>query len=193
MGERAASFLDPQLVLARLADSQCAFNAEYENTFGLVVSSDCPPYETEYIDSKFAFQRSNALADISGFYHAFGLAIADTHAERADHVALELEFMATLLSLERHAADGDFRERRLTVCREAQARFLMDHLAWWIPLFSALLAREHRGGFYEAVAVFLSALIPAERALLNVDVQSPPGSPDPQQQPDGCDGCPLAM
>lgn len=72
LGERSLDDLDPQLVLDRLPDSQQALNAEYECTFGLLVSSACPPYETEYVDSKFTFQHSNSLADIGGFIRRSG-------------------------------------------------------------------------------------------------------------------------
>src|SRR3990172_11111746 len=124
LGERPLNDLDPRLVLDRLPDSQSALNAEYECTFGLLVSSACPPYETEYVDSKFAFQRSNSLADVSGFYRAFGLAISDRRPERPDHVVLELEFMAHLLGLEPHAPveKPDRRRGQQQVCRDAQAR-----------------------------------------------------------------------
>ena len=124
VGERAAKFLDPAAVLDRLPDSEEALNTQYENTFGLVVGSACPPYETEYIGSKLTYQRSNSLADINGFYHAFGLTIARGRAERPDHVALELEFMASLLGLERQAASSSRTSDKglLTICRDAQAR-----------------------------------------------------------------------
>jgi TorA maturation chaperone TorD len=192
-GERPLNDLDPQPVFDRLPGSRRALNTQYESAFGLLVSGDCPPYETEYINSKFAFQRSNALADISSFYNAFGLAIADAHPERPDHIVLELEFMASLLELARRAADGNSElcEQRLQTCREAQARFMNDHLAWWAPAFAKLLAYQNRGRFYEAVGVFLAALMPAERSLLKIDVNSRHITPSPQEHPDACEGCEL--
>jgi TorA maturation chaperone TorD len=193
IGERPLTDLDPRPVLDQLPRSRRDLNALYETTFGLLVSCACPPYETEYINSKFAFQRSNSLSDISGYYHAFGLEIADAHPERPDHIVLELEFMARLLSLERQAADGDpqRREERFHLCRDAQARFMKEHLACWAPAFAKLLIHENCSEFYAAAGVFLAALIPAERALLNVDVQSRPLLPSTQERPETCEGCQL--
>jgi TorA maturation chaperone TorD len=192
-GERPFTDLDPQPVFDRLPGSRHALNTQFETAFGLLVSGDCPPYETEYINSKFAFQRSNALADISGFYSAFGLAIAEAHPERPDHIILELEFMASLLELERRAADdnSELRQQRLQTCREAQARFMNEHLAWWAPAFAKLLAQQNRGGFYEAVGVFLAALIPTERSLLKIDVTTRHVLPSLEEHPEVCEGCQL--
>lgn len=171
-GERAIRFLDPEPVVPRLPGTPEEFNVEYERAFGLLAGGRCPPYETEFIGSKFAFQRSNTLADVSGFYRAFGLTIAADYPERPDHICIELEFMARLLSLERQAATSDAAERndRLCVCREAQIRFVTEHLAWWAPAFARVLGHECPGGFYDAAASFLSALIPVERRLLGIDV-----------------------
>jgi TorA maturation chaperone TorD len=194
IGERPLEDLDPRPVLDRLPESQQALNALYEDTFGLLVSSACPPYETEYVDSKFAFQRSNALADVSGFYHAFGLTTSDRHPDRPDHVVLELEFMAQLLGLERDAADDDADRRaaQRQVCREAQAHFFREHIAWWMPVFARLLGREEPQGFYAAAGVFLAALISAERAMLQLPPA--PGSvrPSVSDAQELCDGCQIA-
>lgn len=191
LGELPLVDLDPALVLARLPASAEAFNALYEQTFGLLVSSNCPPYETEYIDSKFTFQRSHGLADIAGFYRAFGLDPSTTHPERHDHVALELEFTAFLLGLDRAAGDSDHVDRmeRSVICREAQRRFLAEHLAWWVPTFTRLLSLRDPDGFYGAVSRFLAALIAAERALVDVPAPSGRVAPSLVENPDECSGC----
>jgi TorA maturation chaperone TorD len=194
LGESAIELVDPRLVLDRLPDSQREINKQYESTFGLLVSSNCPPYETEYINSKYAFQRSNGLADISGFYRAFGLTTSDEYPERPDHIVLELEFMATLIALERRACDVEphgTRDRQ-QVCRAAQSRFLQQHLAWWVPAFARLLCKQNTQGFYDAAGVFLTALISAERAILRLPPASQPVVPTTVERPEECEGCQLA-
>jgi TorA maturation chaperone TorD len=193
LGERPITDLDPASVLARLPADADALNAIYEQTFGLLVSSNCPPYETEYINSKFTFQRSQGLADIAGFYSAFGLEPSTFHPERHDHLALELEFMAFLLGLERDAAESNAvnRVERITVCRDAQRKFLAEHLIWWVPTFARLLSLRDPGGFYDAVSQFLAALITAERALTGIAAPAGMVAPSTVERPEECSGCLL--
>jgi TorA maturation chaperone TorD len=191
LGERSLSDLAPTLILARLPADADRLNAAYEQTFGLLVSSNCPPYETEYINSKFTFQRSQGLADIAGFYSAFGLEPSSTHPERHDHLALELEFMAFLLGLERTAAASDAPDRaeRSTICRNAQRKFLAEHLVWWVPTFARLLSLQDPGGFYDAVSQFLAALMTAERALAGISAPLGQVAPSTVERPEECAGC----
>jgi TorA maturation chaperone TorD len=192
-GERPLADLDPKKVLARLPATAGELNDEYEAVFGLLVSSDCPPYETEYISSKFTFQRSNGLADVAGFYRAFGLDLSPQFPERQDHIVLELEFMAHLNRLLYRAET--YRDvscaDRIDICRQAQRRFLAEHLAWWAPAFATLLARRAEGTFYEAAARFLSALIPLERALSDVATPPTANAPSNIERPEECEGCSL--
>lgn len=195
LGERPLADLDPATMLARLPQSAGEFNELYEANFGLLGGSKCPPYETEYVPSKYTFQRSNMLADISGFYNAFGLQTSTSHPDRPDHVALECEFMAQLLGLQWQASQNAAPEARsqAEVCQQALHRFLQEHVAWWFPAFGKLLSRQDPGGFYEAVASFLAALIAAERALAGIGVPNLQGEPSPIESPDECSGCELAI
>ncbi len=191
-GERPLADLRPSDVLQRLPDCRGELNAQYENTFGLLVSNACPFYETEYINSKFSFQRSNSLADISGFYRAFGLTTSKSHPERPDHVVLELEFMAFLLGSQLRAAEEAKDGRALEVCRGAQTRFLTEHLAWWTPAFARLLGRENPDGFYAAVGIFLASLVAAERATMRIPLEEGEVQPSYVEPPEECASCMLS-
>ena len=195
LGELPLARLDPTTVLARLPRTAGELNHLYEANFGLLGGSKCPPYETEYVPSKFAFQRSNMLADIAGFYHAFGLQTATSHPDRPDHVALECEFVAQLLELQWQAhqsasPDASLREE---VCQSAIKQFLQEHVVWWLPALARLLARQDPEGFYEAVAGFLAALVAAERAMAGIEPPHQSAEPSPIETLDECSGCELAI
>lgn len=195
LGELPLAQLDPASVLARLPRTAAELNDLYEANFGLLGGSKCPPYATEFVPSKFEFQRSNMLADIAGFYHAFGLQTSTSHPDRPDHVALECEFLAQLLQLQwqaRQSASPEA-ESQEEVCRSALERFLKEHVVWWFPAFARLLAHQDPGGFYEAVARFLSALVAAERALAGIESPHQAAEPSPIETLDQCSGCELAI
>lgn len=194
-GELPLSALDISPVVAELPGSPAKLNDIYESIFGLLTTGSCTPYETEYIPSKFTFQRSNGLADVAGFYHAFGLEPSSREPERHDHIVVELEFMASLISLERLAAESteQVSPDRAAVCREGQARFVREHLAWWVPAFARLLTHSAEGTFYAQVGHFLAALIAAERAYLGIPAGHQLPQPTTIEKPDECSGCELAV
>jgi TorA maturation chaperone TorD len=197
-GELPPEHLAMAPVLAELPATVEDMAAEYDRIFGLVPARECPPYETEYYPGGEAFFRSQQLADIAGYYRAFGLEPARAEPERPDHLALELEFLAFLLMKKRLALaaagrDPDMAERA-AVCDEAQRTFFQDHLAWWVPAFATGLRRKAGGGFYAAVSRVLAALIFVERCRLDVPPPRLPVQASLIERPDeqsGCGGCPA--
>lgn len=112
-------------------------------TFGHVTMPDCPLHETACGVSE-PFQQAQTLADIAGFYRAFGLEVASGTGERADHLAIELEFMHYLAyreayALERHGAE------RVALIRNGERQFLQDHLARWAPVVARAVAARANG------------------------------------------------
>ena len=173
-------------------------NDEYERVFGLMLAKKCPPYETEYCPQTFSVYRSQAMADIAGFYRAFGVGPSDDLPERPDHLSLELEFVAFLIAKDRCAADAERRE----VCRGAQRRFVREHLCWWAPAFARALQSQcdrvlggpgSRSEFYPALARALAALVAAERAILGVEAPTDLVAPAPVAPPEemSCHDCAL--
>jgi TorA maturation chaperone TorD len=194
LGERPLADLDPAKILARLPPTAGELNTIYESTFGLLGGSKCPPYETEYVPSKFTFQRSNMLADVAGYYRAFGLRTSSSNPDRPDHIAMECEFLAQLLELQMRASRAAAHEAadRSGICQAALERFLKEHVVWWFPAFGKLLARQDPGGFYEAVAHFLAALVAAERARTGIAPPQLEVQPSSIESRDECSGCELA-
>ena len=66
-------------------DADGQLTEEYTNVFGHTVSTDCPPYEAEYGQAHI-FQKSHTIADLRGFYKAFGVAPNPEMKDRPDHV-----------------------------------------------------------------------------------------------------------
>jgi TorA maturation chaperone TorD len=76
------------------------------------------------------------------------------------------------------------------LCRDAERRFLEEHLAWWVPTFARLLSLEAGpNSYYSAVAALLAALVPAERGLLDVPAPKHGALPAQPASPDACDRC----
>ncbi len=188
-GELPPAQLDVEPLLLELLQPVAVLRAGYDRVFGLVPARECPPYETEYHPSSETFFRSQQLADVAGFYRAFGLGTSRLAPERPDHIALELEFMAFLLLKKRLAPDGT---EQVDVCAEAQRTFFREHLAWWVPSFLTGLRRKAGGGLYGAAGDVLAAFLPLERARLNVEASRMPLQASLIERPEeqtGCAGC----
>lgn len=143
--------------------SLTSLQAAYLRCFGLAGSL---PYETEY-GLPHEFRQAQELADIAGFYRAFGFTVGGEVRERPDHLAVELEFMHLLTLKEAHALATGLTEAA-TICGEAQARFLADHLGVWIDLFAESLRLNTATEPYPPLAHFTAAFVHAEAALLGV-------------------------
>lgn len=113
----------------------------HEAVFGLVISKDCPPYETEFCHWNDPTYRSSQMADVGGFYRAFGLQPRRERPERQDHISLEIEFIAFLQQKLAIAIESGEAEH-VAVCREALAAFVRDHAAWWMPTFAGCVKRR---------------------------------------------------
>ncbi|MFO0972102.1 MAG: molecular chaperone TorD family protein [Phycisphaerae bacterium] len=147
-----AAALSARRDAARLGDN-------YLRLFGHTVRSDCPAYELEYRDSE-VFQMSQTLADLGGFYAAFGVELAAASRERPDHLVAEWEFLALLATREALATEGA--DAALRDClRAAQRSFLRDHAAYWMPACFARVRRAAPGGPFAPAAELGAALIAA--------------------------------
>lgn len=117
--------------LTRMHDALAASDMETlaaEHNHLFEHSAVSSPYETEYEPDPFA--KARQLADIAGFYTAFGMSVSTTRPTLQDFLGTELEFMSYLARKEAYAAVRNWKHRRqLTV--DAERSFLHDHLGRW--------------------------------------------------------------
>jgi len=142
--------------------------AEFARLFNPSVHANCPPYGTEYTGAH-VFMRAQQLADVAGFYRAFGLRVAADFRERPDHIATELEFMQ-VLALKEALALARRERAHAGICRRAQARFLREQLGRWLAPYAAKLAAQG-GGFYARVAGLARDFVAKDAAQLGVEPQ----------------------
>ena len=182
-GEHRPSQLDLMPVVAALDRPREELVEQHQRLFGLLIAKTAPPYETEYCHSTLTFYRSQQLADIAGFYRAFGLEQSRGEPERQDHIAVELEFMAHLIERERFATSNPELQEKAALCREAQRKFFEAHLAWWTPAFAQLMARGAPEGLFPAVAGALASFIACERNTLGIQPAGALAEPKPELEP----------
>jgi TorA maturation chaperone TorD len=100
--------------------------------------------------------------------------VADTAAERPDHIGMELEFMSVLAAREAYAREHQLDEAQFEICLDAQKKFLREHLGRWAPAFARRLARSAIHPALAALAELTGAFIAIECARFGL----PAGSED---------------
>ncbi len=194
--EAAEAFESLRPVLSTLSPAE--WESQYAQVLGHTLSPECPPYEAEYgggHDEADIFRKVQKLADIAGFYRAWGLEISEQANERPDHIAIELEFMSYLACKEAYAYGVGLGEEKIELCRASQRRFLREHLGWWGPPFTRSLERrssEAGSDFYEKLARLTRAWLAHELATLGVTPPTKEASLHVQKEEPVCDTCPLA-
>jgi TorA maturation chaperone TorD len=171
--------------LARVAPDGEGLVAEHQRLFRTELAAT--PYETEYGPASAA-RKGPVLADVLGFYAAFGFRTASAASELPDHIGAELEFLGLLL-LKGADALGRGAAEEAAVAEDAARKFFADHLARWGPAFSQALRNAARHSFYAAVADLLMVFL--EREALRFG--SPLAEPllPPGELAEECVSCPL--
>ena len=148
-----------------------ALAEQFERSFEPSGGQARPPNETAHAPEtpQEGLTRTFELADIAGFYKAFGVEVTPG-SERVDHIAAELEFMHLLAAKEAFALERGQDENAAT-CREAAAVFLRDHLGRWCAKLRSQVEAEGVGELYPAAAALLAGFVELDRSLL--------GSPAP--------------
>lgn len=165
----------PDALLAMLADAgltatpgeePSALQALYIDAFDRGIAQT-PLHGSEYGRGR-ALAKGARLADVAGFYRAFG--VQPTPGELLDHVAVELEFVAFLLAKERYLAGvGD--DEGVAVVSGGRKLFLGEHLG---PLALAVAARPGlaQAPFYACLHAWVAELVMAMASELEIELQA---------------------
>lgn len=141
LGELTADRASIQPLIQWLSSTAQDRIAAFDAVFGLVTSKDCPPHETDYCHWDDPTYRSSQMADVGGFYQAFGVQPGGERPERPDHISIEIEFIAFLY--QKYAiAMTSANEEHITICQNALQAFVRDHAAWWMPTFARCVQRR---------------------------------------------------
>jgi TorA maturation chaperone TorD len=155
-------------LLSWRAGSEERLEDSYRVLFGPTLRGRACPYETEYGESPL-FRQTQELADISGYYRAFGLGPGRDEAERVDHVGCEFEYVEFLFLKEAYALEHH-NEEMLGITRGALLSFLRDHLGRFGCAFAASLEREDPGDFYRRLGGVCRAFLESACTRLGVPV-----------------------
>jgi len=147
------------------------FQSEFINIFGHTISEEYPPYETQY-GGAHIFQQTQELADIAGFYKAFGLEITDPAVERLDHISIELEYMYFLSYKEAYARKNHNSEK-VDICVNVQKKFLDEHLGEWVFHYIKLFRRKIKKGFYKELTDFMETFLSSDMKSLDLKIITP--------------------
>lgn len=166
----------------------------YDRTFGHAAAVDHTPYEAHYAAAHL-FQQTHELADVCGFYRAFGVDVSAAAHQRPDHVGIELEFFGFLCLKEANAISEGVAEQA-EITREAQRRFLGEHLGGFLPTLNRRIAGRARSAFHCAALRFAAALVEEDCLRLSVPPEERrrhrfTAEPAPTPDDGDCFGSPL--
>lgn len=147
-----------QLIAALRTEDPGQLRDYYQRLFGHTARGRVTPYETEYGIESSAFRQTQDLADINGFYTAFGLKTDPSAHQRCDHIVAECEFMCFLTRKEAWLADQSDSDSLFAV-RNAQRLFLSDHIGRFGHAFAASLIKEVDNPVYAAAGHLLELLL----------------------------------
>ncbi len=132
----------------------------YDTAFDESSEIRCAPTEMDQLDGtpQLELTRTFEMADVGGFYKAFGVELGDG-GERVDHITAELEFMNLLAVKEAIALREEGQGEHAQICRDASRSFLRDHLVRWAPRLGECLAEADGDPIYSAAGRLLGGFI----------------------------------
>jgi len=128
-----------------------------------------PLYESVYLGSPSRLFTEQTMS-VRRFYERCGLTVVKDGKVPDDHVAYELELMATLTGREADAVEAG-RSVAVLEQQRLQREFLVVHLGGWLGLFAARIAEAPCAGFYGALARFARDFATEDDAALGASIR----------------------
>jgi TorA maturation chaperone TorD len=139
-------------------------SVEYSRLFLASRKGRIHPFESVYTSAEGLLMQQ-ARDEVLVAYREQGLARSQDFKEPEDHLAVELDFMASLCQKTADAlAEG--RTAEALPLLDRQAAFLQKHLLVWVPAFCHDLAQATRSDFYRGVALLLEEYLSQESATV---------------------------
>lgn len=136
----------------------------YTRVFQHVHSVDATLYETDMTVQGDVFRQTQELADLGGFYRAFGMECGE---ERQDALSVELEFLHLITyKIGWAIVQGEVAGQE--ICEGARRAFLSDHVLRWVPDVAKRVEALDGDGPYGLAATFLRVFLDDESARLGV-------------------------
>ena len=136
--------------------------SQFVDIFGHTLSKEITPYALEHLKNSDVFFRTQKLADLNGFYKAFGMEVESI--ERADHISTQTEFISFLLLKEIIAKQNNLLEEE-DICKKALFDFHNEHFLDWVEIFSENMINYVDEEFYMFVGKFLHDFIKEEKSI----------------------------
>ncbi len=141
-----------------------SIKCEFVDVFGHTLSKKIAPYALEHLKNSDVFFRTQKLADLNGFYKAFGMEVESI--ERADHISTQAEFLSYLL-LKEKVAERDGLIEAIDICRDAFIQFQKDHFLDWVIMFAENLSTKIDSKFYSLAGELLLIYLDSEKMFIN--------------------------
>ena len=128
-----------------------------------------PYYESVYLGFPNRLFTEQTMS-VRRFYERCGLSVVKDGKVPDDHVAYELELMATLAGREAEAVESGHVQAALDLER-LQREFLVVHLGGWLGLFAARVAEAPGSSFYRALSRFAHEFVAEDDAALGASIE----------------------
>lgn len=160
------------------------WTAEYHRLF--VNEVFVPPSEGSY----GLVERGAVIGDVSGFYEAFCMQVSDA-AGPPDQMKIEMMFLCLLALKEANAVQQQLTDK-IEITRDAEKKFLDDHVGRWLPQFAERLWSCAHHPFYRAVSRLMVAWLAAECELWKITPVAYPTQLSPSETDEGPVACPFS-